>query len=170
MVEKDYSLLRPFDVTDARSGELVCWYADGEAPEEYVVSNHGAISVLWRGDQTFVSWNAIDAHDYFRMAPLAWVEDKPVYREDVLYHSHMEQKITAKGPADDRYIFADFELDGFTTTAIASLTWNIPKMNREVKLLAYLDSRNLYWVREGTVILKDAVRVPSEDKTVEICA
>lgn len=84
-MSKNYDLLRPFDLGAARSGDLICWYIDGEVPEQVAISKHGSIAVLWCGETTFFTWDAYNTQRNFRMDPLAWVEGKPVYIGDVLY-------------------------------------------------------------------------------------
>jgi len=84
MTEKDYSLLRPFDLDAAKAGaEIVALVDDGTEIElrtfvtgpdrmgYYVVSTDEGVYRLGK------------AHEY-RMAPLCWVEGKPVYPGDVL--------------------------------------------------------------------------------------
>lgn len=102
-MKKDYSLLRPFDLEAAKHGEPIC-FSSGAKITRFI---DGPDSV---GDLVFV---VPDGQFYFtrekeiRMAPLAWVEDRPVYRGDVLYNK-VGQELTATGEKGGKLIASKF--------------------------------------------------------------
>lgn len=160
--QKDYSLLRPFDLEAAKRGEDICYVADRstrifiDGPD-----SKGRVCVKDPVDGEFVL-----AHcGRYRMAPLCWVEGKPVYKGDVLYQN------TAALPG--ARVVVEGNEDGITDdqgrwNGRSHLTWTPPKVKREVKLLAHLDCDQLFWLREGSLPRWPATRVPSEDKVIEI--
>lgn len=90
-MDKDYTLLRPFDPVKARAGEAIC-YDDGEprkligGPDvngEYCVDN---------GLGRFV----IRPPYQYRMLPLSWLEGRPVYEGDEAYGKASGKKYVAK--------------------------------------------------------------------------
>lgn len=92
-MEKDYSLLRPFDLEAAKRGEKICNSFNGE--ETTFVAEAGPDGDLavrdWKGNiqpQPTVCTS---------MLPLAWIEGKPVYKGDVLYHPTGPAKVTEDG-------------------------------------------------------------------------
>ena len=111
---------------------------------------------------------------YFRMVPLAWVEGRPVYKGDVLYSSFFHGMEECKDGVfevtgiDGHGQFLAGKLSKNHATQFESCSWNPPKVKRQVKLLAYLDHEQLFWLRETASPKWPAVRVPSEDKTVEV--
>lgn len=176
--KKDFSLLRPFDMEAAKSGEAVCWYIDGEVPDEFHVSKGGNITVIWKDEDQFVVWTKNETRDYFRMAPLCWVrtsvEDgtlKPVYKGDVLWHKYGKEvnKVIADSLSD--YITPSIlEKGSGIGWHIECLTFTPPKVKREIKMLGYKD------VFDGGILLRDVViedqsywkRFPQIDTTIEI--
>lgn len=128
--ERDYTLLRRFDLEAAKAGEPIC--NGDEIPIRWVGrSGNGELNIIER--KISVAGNIVEYFEdsWLRMAPLCWVEGKPVYKGDVLWHKAMGQEVTAMSPADSLHIFAEFELDGATTTAIDSLAWQKPKVKHE---------------------------------------
>lgn len=164
--EKDYSLLRPFDLEAAMEGEAIhdlfggrVHFMDGpDAGGKFAVRVDGHFAAVL-GDQ-------------LRMAPLAWVEGKPVYPgETNLWHKSMGQKVTVCSAVDTLHVLCDFEIDRIAAASIEALTWTPPKVKRNIKLVAFIDDYGtLRWVREELFELfaNRGLRVPSEDKTVEI--
>ena len=89
MTEKDYSLLRPFDLEVARAGADLC---DREGCVIYDFLGVGgdfygseAAGVRIKSspytDRPYVCFSPLNA---LRLAPLCWVEGKPVYPGDML--------------------------------------------------------------------------------------
>ena len=126
MTEKDYSLLRPFDLEAAKRDELITTlFLDGEMVTHAFVTgpdDHGGFVV-----KTPDGWFRFGKESDYRMAPLAWVEGKPVYKGDVLYDRN-GQKCVAKS------ITLGGTLESEETTLLRffpELTWNQPKIGRE---------------------------------------
>ena len=82
MTEKDYSLLRPFDLEAAKAGaKLFCINSENGETECTFIQK--------AGDELCIHFERFgfsihDETDSLRMAPLCWVEGKPVYPGDVL--------------------------------------------------------------------------------------
>lgn len=131
--EKDYSLLRPFDLEAAKRGEAII---DTDGDEcKYVAGPHketAEIVVEFPYDLGFMTCMDKD----LRMAPLAWVpvskDDptlRPVYKGDVLWHEVIGRvEILALGKASTPCVEVvgrgDFPW-------ISALTWTPPKVKRE---------------------------------------
>ena len=84
MTEKDYSLLRPFDLEAARDGAAIVALVDGGTkmePRGFVKGPDCMGYCVVVTDEGV--YRLGKAHEY-RMAPLCWVEGKPVYPGDVL--------------------------------------------------------------------------------------
>lgn len=174
MNEIDYSLLRPFDPEAAKRGAAICWYADAE-PLRYVgkalaLQHDACVEWLDGPDKGyFETYHA----DKLRMAPLAWVEGKPVYTGDDLFVKEDRPYNTGfkKG--------AQVEVSGLYTSGniltssgyylrISDLSWIPPAQEKKtIKLLAYLNKFGLFWIPESTVS-ENGIRVPSEDKVIEV--
>lgn len=160
----DYSLLRPIDVEAAMAGEPIVFKASGvlrqyvAGPDKSnrvrVIDEYGLIQVaLWQEDS-------------IRMAPLAWVEGKPVYKGDVLYVLGKPREVIGTSRSAEGWLLAkDAQLMHFNPDAAS---WNPPKVKREVKLLAHLGETSLFWLRDGITATRGAIRIPSEDKTIEV--
>lgn len=174
-MDNDYNLLRPFDLDAAKKGEPIC-FADG-TPVKFLAHEQGhpylrdwAIIVLSPGG---ISTHVEDGQRYrdetttldLRMAPLCWVEDKPVYKGDKLWHKRRRDAVTAHNINHKGYLCTKYDKLG---DKLENLTWEAPK--KQVKLLAYIDSAGyLRWREErlyGTAIR--GTRVPSEDKIIEL--
>lgn len=128
--QKDYSLLRPFDLEAAKRGELLCdvearvfwsYVAGPDSLSKYILKvDHAPMS---NGEFTYPTSAAP-----LRMAPLCWVEGKPVYKGDVLYQN------TAALPGDR--VVVDGNEDGIIDNqgrwnGRSHLTWTPPKVKRE---------------------------------------
>lgn len=115
---KDLSLLRPFDLEAAKRGELLVsigcegWVWKFAAGPDIkgkmvalVVENNNEKDCLEIGELTN-STKPIE----FRMAPLFWLEDKPVYKGDFIFEKTSGRSFFVDGVADSKYF-----------------TWNKPK-------------------------------------------
>lgn len=147
--ENDYTLLRHFDLEAAKRGEAICDVARNYevvtfAAEAGSDGNHAV---------RLPSMNIVFAKSSnLRMAPLAWVEGRPVYKGDVLYGKSSGRKYTADGSENT----LDF-------------TWTPPKpKTKQVKLLAYFDGTRLFWQSATSSFTCGWKRVPSEDKTIKV--
>lgn len=84
---KDYSLLRPFDLEAAIAGEPILWSGQ-YIPVTFVArGNRGQTNIIERPGihGGLLSEVCYSPDNYLRMAPLCWVEGRPVYKGDTLY-------------------------------------------------------------------------------------
>lgn len=131
-MKNDYSKLRPFDLEAAKRGERIVIVETQAIVERTFVTgpdDHGYF-VVKTGD----GWFRFGKDADYRMAPLAWVEGKPVYKGDVLYSDkHGKGEIVE----DLRFVGGaaiKFEGTGISLDApyfATGLTWNPPKVKRE---------------------------------------
>lgn len=144
-MERDYSLLRPFDLEAANRGEGICW-STSAPPIIFIgmVFNNKNEAVIGNKNEEYITRIEVC---YLRMAPLAWREGKPVYKGDLLYwfsNSRKEfVKFIAKEVREATFIygecyFANSDLLGLPSEAAVvhaeSLTWTPPappKVKRE---------------------------------------
>lgn len=148
-------LLKPFDIKAAKCGEEVLYvYTTGNTEDTKFVAEAGI-----DGDHACrdTEGNIFLANEEdLRMRPLAWVEDRPVYKGDVLYWKD-------DGMVHEPYLGTD--------KITASLTWTKPepvKKTRTVKFLGWMSgSGELVWYADDKV-WNNWERVPSEDKTCEV--
>lgn len=122
----DYSLLRPFDLEAAKRGDLLCWHNATGA--DYVARYIAGPDVKGLACVEVDSHLTIHPVEYFRMAPLCWVEGLPVYCGDVLYNK-IGQGLTATGEDGGKLLASEFP-DG-TLFEPDLLTWTPPKVKRE---------------------------------------
>jgi hypothetical protein len=119
MSEKDYSLLRPFNLEAAKAGEAICY--DNAIRCKYIAGPDRVGSIAYEGYDGLL----YTATYGFRMAPLAWCEGKPVYKGDVLYcptvHKNYSKHVVSHVENDRIYA-----TDGLWITA-GHLTWTPPK-------------------------------------------
>ena len=148
---KDYSLLRPFDLEAAKAGELLFEiYMHGskvktdEKIGTYIAgpNNHNeyVISFPTNGYVTYT-----DSIKDVRMAPLAWVEGKPVYTGDTLYSPFFKSGgysqdglFTVTGyRVSDGHSFYAAEISYSAATLVSSCSWNKPKVKKSGWLNIY---------------------------------
>lgn len=160
----DYSLLRPFDLDAAKAGyALVCTH-DGSS-RKYVAGPDTEDKIIVT-DANGVFQKSGYYREHYCMAPLAWIEGKPVYEGDVLYVLGKPREVIGTSRSAEGWLLAqDAPLMHFNPDAAS---WNPPKVKREVKLLAYLGETSLFWLRDGFPTTRGAIRIPSEDKTIEV--
>lgn len=125
--KKDYSLLRPFDLEAAKRGEAII---DTDGDEcNYIAGPHketAEIVVEFPCDLGFMTCMAQN----LRMAPLAWVEGKPVYKGDGPIYSKIAPQSGQVARCDGEWLViqsGDFE---YRTTA-ENFTWTRPRVKRE---------------------------------------
>ena len=82
----------------------------------------------------------------------AWLDGKPIQRE-------------RKGLAD----WADWSATNEPVWCWSDFNYRIKPPVRKVKLLAYVDCDQFFWLREGVEPKWPSQRVPSEDKEVTLC-
>lgn len=134
--QRDYSLLRPFDLEAAIAGEPLLWGGQ-YIPVTFVArGNRGKTNIIERpgGHGGLLSEVCYAPDDYLRMAPLCWVEGKPIYKGDVLYYINQPgRKFTANGITQDGTLINE---RGHGEN-IACLTWGPPK--RKVKKQGFIN-------------------------------
>lgn len=162
-MKKNLDLLRPFDLEAAKAGEAIC-SSDGDAPTNWFV-HCGVLYIEWVDEhERFVSFNS-SGFSNWRMAPLAWVEGKPVYPGDVCYGLHNHHAYTA---TIDLWVPENGELFSVMSINMRDLTWEKPKTTKQVKLLAWFDGYCLVLVTDKEPVPSDWKRVPAEDKVIEV--
>lgn len=167
-VEREDNKLRPFDLDAVKSGGLVQHFISGDiftivaGPDAY-----GYVCVSKGGDDKFHL--TVYPVEHLRMAPLCWVEGKPVYKGDVLYQN--TQMLPGPRVVMDGNLQGIFDTHG-SWNGREHLTWTPPKEKRKVKMLAYISRYGfLGWTREDCFephAPSGITRVPSEDKIIEI--
>lgn len=174
--KNDFSLLRPFDIAAAKDGEPVCWDTGDYFSGRYLAGPDRSGEVAFEDNEGDLYLR--NASKY-RMAPLCWIEGKPVYKGDVLYRKGIsrdgEHFIAESIVRDeDGDVFLRYAGNGGSSWVDGpegmgvDATWPPPKVKREVKLLAYLDADQLFWLRETVQPKWPAVRVPLEDMVVTV--
>lgn len=128
--ENDYSLLREFNLEQAKAGETIL-YVHYRTPEAYV-------EVIYRGctksrEQVYVEYENGNGRvipcTEIKMKPLCWVEGKPVYKGDSMYYNFISSKELVVVGA---WTFEDGSVGictscGGTFHFIQELTWDKPK-------------------------------------------
>lgn len=151
-MEKDYSLLRPFDLEAAKRGEKLL-NGSGSGDERSYVDGPDYFEVVCvKGKEGGLYLNSI--HE-MKMYPLAWVEGRPVYKGDVLYwntqSSDSGSKFTATGFLEEPNYIAGVSLlsdgdrlgeDGLSGMRPENLTWQKPKTKREGWMNLYESGEN----------------------------
>lgn len=137
MSDKDYSLLRPFDLEAAKAGAAIC-YSHLMSVVEFVGEATAIGCIATKEEDGRI---AITPRSQFRLAPLCWVEGKPVYKGDVLYSKFFGGTFEATGLDHLQQIKAE-KIGICAATCIDSCTWTPPKVKREG------------WVNVYPVILK----------------
>lgn len=123
-MEKDYSLLRLFDLEKAKAGEALidgdgdlCTFIDGPHHiTEEIVARYDGNAGFYVADS-----------DFYRMAPLCWVEGKPVYKGDVLWHKEGLRGVA--GSFDGEQLLCDWDIwpgDKPCGARPGNLTWTPP--------------------------------------------
>lgn len=132
-MEKDYSLLRPFDLEAAKRGEKLL-NGSGSGDERSYVDGPDYFEVVCvKGKEGGLYLNSI--HE-MKMYPLAWVEGRPVYKGDVLYRTTVQKGITLTViGAFDMYGDNYLRFDGNNGTEYSDnrrscLTWQKPKVKK----------------------------------------
>lgn len=133
----NYNLLRPFDLEAARRGEPVL--QQGEVFEVRWVARSGDWkSNIVEGPDMHTGMKTVRyvSDELLRMAPLCWVEGRPVYPGDHLWHHGTQQMIQVTGIHDKEerepcIAAIDKKCASFLGYYISSLTWTPPIVKRE---------------------------------------
>lgn len=144
----DFTLLRKFDLEAAKRGEAVCWYADGDTLR-YVgaacnIDSIGCFEWLeGKHKGRFESYPA----NFLRMAPLCWVEGKPVYKGDTLYGTGSCKGLTyvAASFNEQRVLVSEAGTSGCVEQP-EQLTWTkqARKVKKEGWVNVYRDTSNSF--------------------------
>lgn len=177
---KNISKLRPLNIDHARHGAPICYHLDGDVLQNVCITPDGVITGTWGNfpDSRREIWQSHSIEVVFRMAPLAWVENDPIYAGDTVY-----------GPSGHEYIVFSVVDGVFIGTDVKTQYTNEPLINvdcatlcppesgedlnhvRVVKLYAWLINGTLTWHDTNTCCLgMKWERVPGEDKTVTVCS
>lgn len=124
---RDERLLRHFDVKTANV-EAILWLGDLDTPVVFIgrgrnnttnVVEHPSHSLMYVED------------DRLKMAPLCWVEGRPVYKGDVLYRPGIDDgPVVASNienvDGDDYLVFEGSDRDEFADNRRGYMTWAEP--------------------------------------------
>jgi len=122
MTEKDYSLLRPFDLEAAKAGVLLC--------DQSGSTLAGLLCCTPDSSGYFRAW--VDRIGGFvsclpgksiRLAPLCWVEGKPVYPGDMLEHAKHGEVVAKSRHASKGMLV----VEKYDSLALGNLAWPRPK-------------------------------------------
>lgn len=147
---KDYSLLRPFDIEAAKAGEKICYGEDGDYKSVTFIAEAGP-----DGDHSIRDHNGncyTEPSYGLRMAPLCWVEGKPVYKGDVLYSDKHGKGVIVDASNFNGGYAIEFERTKISIEATyfnSGLTWTTPKVKRDGWV-------NVYFAQESVACLSDA--------------
>lgn len=135
MTEKNLELLRPFDLESAKAGTLLCSEAamlNGKPAWKYAAGPDasGRIVAVKISDGNFAAASRPEA---FRMAPLAWVDGRPVYKGDALFYEGIGRGVVVgmKGGDQIEITYDHHKEWGPTGAFPENLTWTPPKVKRK---------------------------------------
>lgn len=134
----DFNLLRPFDPEAAKRGEPLVTLDSGSF-RKYIAGPDRRGRFVTETDQGMF---IIGKAEHYRMAPLGWIEDKPVYRGDKLWHKLRDEWIIA-----DSFNAAGAvceKASGGIGDWPANLSWTKPE---RVSTLSASDARRI--IKEG---------------------
>jgi hypothetical protein len=153
---KNHRLLRPFDAAAAARGERICNFC-GDELWDFVAGpdSVGNLVVKIKDDGRYVDPKKCPVSG-FRMAPLCWVEGKPVYKGDTLYNPHVRhpfnKKIVEDVRANSICSCAVYGADGMWSD-IADMSWKPVKHKK--KEWCITSKANLFSKEEAEARLKN---------------
>lgn len=142
-MSKKYELLRPFDLEAAKRGDAVC-AEDIEMPRFVGVSASGGNIAICEHYVKVHGCHSLSV-GYFdfsalRMEPLAWVEDCPVYRGDLLYYLDLmlgwQEFIAHERGINGEEVYLSTE-GASKCVYVRTLTWKKPIKKKYVWLNIY---------------------------------
>lgn len=162
-MDKNFSLLHPFDPEKARAGEAICTN-DGMFRQFIAGPDDSGYFCVKTDEGEFT----VGRPSHYRMAPLSWLEGRPVYKNATAYGTVSGEKFTA--------LTADTWLCDETLVRFGldnkGLTWTKPShktVKRTVTYMAYNDNyKCLQWRREDATTLAGWTRLPEFDLSREI--
>lgn len=127
-VQRQYRLLREFNLEQAQNGETFTYHLYYEKELKYLSKSKDG--VVFAEDSAGCGMTTMAA--YLKMKPLCWVDGKPVYKGDKLWY---------KSKADNNYyqheawsITSDhlFDEGSFGFVAVSLLTWDKPHVHQDL--------------------------------------
>lgn len=170
--ENDYKLLRKFDPKAAIDGakvyeiyhqpmtvdnietdeELGTWLSGPNNKDEYIFSYPESGFIIYNGQTNML-----------RMAPLAWIEGKPVYKGDTLYSNIGPRTVVG---SDMEYLRCVVNTgDPWVVFRAESLTWNKLKVKKSGWMNCYPNNENCTYPTKERA---DAMAVHTRTACVEI--
>ncbi len=123
-MSKNRELLRPFDLEAAKRGEPICWSHLDWNVVFIGAATDGQVAYECDGDVGFSRY----PEDSFRMKPLCWVEDRPVYKDDVLWNKLCPKYRYDAIRFEDGRIYSSENETWSYCELIENLTWEEPKI------------------------------------------
>lgn len=130
-MSKKYEFLRPFDLEAAKAGAPIC-YRDGDIPTSWFI-HEDVLYAEWKSSpEQFAQFKTNTGLDRWRMAPLGWVEGRPVYKGDRLwrrYRSLPGEWVVVSGTTESSTgKFLTFEKSGseWADNRDGDLSWDKP--------------------------------------------
>lgn len=129
MTEKDYSPLRPFDLEAAKAGVLLC-DKSGFTLAGLLCCTPDSFGCFWVWVDRIGGLVSCLPSESIRLAPLYWVEGKPVYPGDVLWQTTLSGDVLKRKAkqisADGSYL--EFEETGSWAMdgSVSKLSWIEP--------------------------------------------
>ena len=128
MTEKDYSLLRPFDLEVAKAGADLCdregcvIYDFLGVGENFDGSEAAGVRIKSSPytDRPYVYFSPLNA---LRLAPLCWVKGRPVYPGDALEHTRLGEVVAKSEHASKGMLV----VEKYDNLALGNLAWPRPK-------------------------------------------
>lgn len=148
----NYDLLRPFDLEAAKRGDLLTDVCGNEYTFVAESGPDGDHAIRQKSDGNVF----VDRASALRMAPLAWVEGKPVYPGDVLYYNEKSEYLIGEARTVDSLhksgrglVFTNSQWGPFD-----ELTWAAPKVP-----LCEVEGKPVY---PGDVLYQNTPSLPGE--------
>lgn len=136
--QKDYSLLRPFDLEKAKNGNLLCNIYDEYTYKllSYTMNtNEELLSVQVEVVKGIPHQYNVRDLTTLKMKPLAWVEGKPVYKGDILYSKVIKGFDYLVDSVSERGDIISYSSDYLgRIEEPCNLTWNKPKQKKSKKV------------------------------------
>lgn len=142
-MSKDLNLLRPFNLELAKAGEPITTAKGNWCRFIGVLSSSKVVVEDNYNSYTFEQSN-------LRMAPICWIEDKPVYKGDILYIKDINQTDIVVGIHPNREEFLSFKETGacYKDNRNNLLSWTKPKQKKQGWINCYRENINsAYWYK-----------------------